>query len=174
MLKKKVEKKDWEKVMEVVQTEGPNKGRPRRLSIHTITALCGRDGFEILKEMEESGKVVGYECPDVRTPIYYLLEKSKLPGMIDSRNANCWEKGRAWLKRYPTKDVKGFKRFPFMRFNAKGKYGAGFENDPEHKHKPHEGPTPTYGCPDACYPMDVPFAPEDAAYEKLVRKALAR
>lgn len=161
---------DWMRVMRVLNPDGPNKGRPRRLSLHTLTAVCGRDGGTILKEMEHSGKVVGYECPDVRTPIYYLIEEAKRPGMIDTRNEDCWERGRAWLAKYPTSEVKGFKKFPFYVYK-----GGQYVYDDKHVHKgakTDSNANARYGCPDACYTMDVPFDELDAAYEKLVRAAV--
>lgn len=161
---------DWMRMMKVVQTEGPNAGRPRRLGIHAITAICGRDPLTILSEMEKSGKVNGYVCPDVRTPIYYLQEMSQCPGMVlgGSRQNECFKAGKEWIERYPVAKVKGFKRFPMYRFNEKTKM---FEPDPNHKCKGEKKPM-TWGCPDECYPMSVPFGPEDAAYEALVRKAV--
>ena len=63
-------KADWEVMLSLVC---PHKKRPRRTSLHTLTLMLGRkDPLALAKEMEASGKVVGYVCPDVSTPIFYL------------------------------------------------------------------------------------------------------
>lgn len=104
---------DWETMMRVICPSAYGK-RPRRLSIHTIAAVCGRDAHTILKEMKESNKVVGYKCPDVGgAVIFYLKDLAKLPGMIDTRTDACWEQAEAALKKWDPKKVKGFKRFAY-------------------------------------------------------------
>lgn len=106
---------DWQVLLTVINP-GTSKddygaGRPRRLSLHTIAAVCGRDAAVILEEMRTSGEVVGYVCPDVRTPIFYLKANSKLPNMIDTRNDGVWEAAKEKLISHPPEKVKGFKRF---------------------------------------------------------------
>lgn len=106
-------KHDWEVMMSVINPVVGDfgSGRPRRTSVHTIAAVVGRDALTILEEMKASGKVVGYVCPDVRTPIFYLSELSGLPNMIDTRNEQCWDAARQKIKDFPPEKVKGFKRF---------------------------------------------------------------
>lgn len=162
-----IKQPDWYRMMSVTMPSGPSKGRPRRLSIHTITAVCGRDGEKILREMEDSKEVVGYVCPDVHTPIFYLLGNINLPGMIDSRSKDCFDKAREWLKRFPTSKVKGFKRFPMYKKDKNGNLAK----DTDHVHRVPKTDS-SWGCPDECYTMEVPFERADEEYEKLVREAV--
>lgn len=109
----------WEIMLNVMC---PKIKRPRRTSLHTLATVLGHpDPLALAKELEKSGKVVGYVCPDVRTPIFYLKSLSTHPGMIDTRNASIWGKwsypsqGCSSLKEFfeknPYPKIKGFKRF---------------------------------------------------------------
>jgi hypothetical protein len=148
---------DWEIVLSVINPvkEGYGSGRPRRLSLHSIVAMVKRDAATVLKEMKDSGLVVGYVCPDVKTPIFYLLGNAKLPNMIDTRNAAVWEAAAEKIKTHPPEKVKGFKRFAAYHKKADGSldYAKGMIKDPD-------------------YSMDVPFEAEDADYEKAIVEAL--
>lgn len=106
-------KYDWQVLLTVINPiKGDfGSGRPRRLSLHTIAAVCGRDAATILEEMRTSGEVVGYVCPDVQTPIFYLKANSKLPNMIDTRNDGVWAAAAQKIVSHPPEKVKGFKRF---------------------------------------------------------------
>lgn len=106
-------KTDWEVVMSVCnpnKSDGFGGGRPRRMSIHTIAAMCKRDPHVVLMEMRESGDVVGYSCPDVQCTIFYLKSMAKLPKMIDTRSDGCWDTALADLKAHPYPATKGFFR----------------------------------------------------------------
>ena len=109
---------DWELVMETNDrrcfsygASAESNGRPRRCSLHMLAAVTGREPEVIAKEMQESGLVAGYVCPDVKTPIFYLDRCSKLPGMIDTRTDTVWADIPKFLKQYPFSKYKGFKRF---------------------------------------------------------------
>ncbi len=108
-------KRDWEVVLSVINPTTDKTsygyGRPRRLSLHTIAEMVGRDAATVLVEMKESGKVVGYVCPDVRTPIFYLKDSAKLPNMIDTRNEAVWTAAAQKIVDFPPATVKGFRRF---------------------------------------------------------------
>lgn len=111
-------KPDWECVLETYDPNcfsyGASKetgGRPRRCSLHTIAAVVGRDPTIVAKEMEDSGLVVGYRCPDVQTLIFYLKRLANKPGMIDTRNAGVWKLVPEYLEKYPFPKIKGFRRF---------------------------------------------------------------
>lgn len=150
--------KDWEVMLNVIN---PASTRPRRLSVHTIATTLAKAGFEgrdpltILKEMEESKKVVGYVCPDVQTPIFYLVDLCKLPGMIDTRNPGCWKSGREWITKYPWPETKGFKRFA----------GGVYEEVNGNKYAKY--------IPNPSNMKDAAFEPADLPYEKLVLEHLA-
>lgn len=111
--------KDWEVLFRVIDPNTfPVWGvyRPRRMSIHTASAILGRDAITLLKEMEASGEVAGYRCPDVSCVIFYLDELKKI--MVDTRTDGCWEQARAQVKTDPPALVKGFGRFKV--YNLKG------------------------------------------------------
>jgi len=127
----------WEVVLGVIN---PKNKRPRRTSLHTLAYVIGAtDLLALAKEMKESGKVVGYVCPDVRTPIFYLKRMCgdpSVPGMIDSRNDSIWDKwsypsvGCAslgeFVAKFPYPEIKGFKRFAYS-----GKYEMAKPYEPE-------------------------------------------
>lgn len=104
--------RDWEVLFKIIdpatfKTWGYH--RPRRMSIHTAAAITGRDATTLLKEMEESGKVAGYRCPDVSCVIFYLDELAAI--MVDTRTAGCWKQALAQIESDPPGLVKGFARF---------------------------------------------------------------
>jgi hypothetical protein len=104
----------WEVVMKVPNHNpkryGPVADRPNRFSIHTLAAVTGEDPHLIVDQMEKSGNVVGYLCPDVGyVPIFYLVELRGL--MTDTPDGkNPFTEARKSLKQYPYPQVKGFKR----------------------------------------------------------------
>ena len=103
---------DWEVAMSHVfnhkQGYG-NRNRPRRMSVHTIASVVGRDPLVVLKEMEESDLCLGYPCPDVRgAPIFYLKELRGI--MTDTPTQNAFKLAKDWLIKYPIDKIKGFKR----------------------------------------------------------------
>lgn len=141
---------DWEVVLNCIN---PKSTRPRRMSLHTLASVTGRtDIMELAKELEASGKVVGYRCPDVQALIFYLKDLCKLPGMIDTRNAGVWKMVPDFIKEHPFPKVKGFKRFAGAQWTG-GTYGKGeyIRNSPA---------------------MEFPFEPEDFPYARVVVKAL--
>lgn len=143
---------DWEIVLKVMN---PVNKRPRRMSMHTLAACCGREDIQaLIKEVRESKKVVGYKCPDVGGAcIFYLIELRKHPGMIDSaRGDGVWDDLDKFLKVKPYPQVKGFKRFAKNTWSG-GEYGKGTMIAAE------------YGMPN-------PFDPEDYAYAQLIINAL--
>lgn len=103
----------WEVIM---STYHPGINRPRRTSIHTIATIMGlqskKELLALAKEMQESGKVLGYRCPDVHCLIFYLKELRSIPGMIDTANANVWNTVESFLEEAPFPKVKGFQGFP--------------------------------------------------------------
>lgn len=105
-------KYDWQVVMSFVYNhkEGyGNKNRPRRMSIHSIAAVCERDPNVILNEMEKSDAVLGYCCPDVgESPIFYLKELRGI--MTDTPTANAFKTAAEWLVKYPFPKYQGFQR----------------------------------------------------------------
>lgn len=109
---KKNGKFDWEILMSYIfqHTEGyGNKNRPRRMSIHTIATMVGRNPLVILKEMEKSNLCLGYQCPDVGGAcIFYLKELKSI--MTDTPTKNAFNVAREQLKKWPIDKVKGFKR----------------------------------------------------------------
>lgn len=154
----------WEVVLNVLIPDGPKKGRPRRMSLHTLGyCIKATDLKALAKEMEASGKVVGYVCPDVQTPIFYLKSLAHMPTMIDTRDERVWGKWGyptagakslgGFIKKNPYPEIKGFKRFAQGEWSG-GKYGVG-----------------TY-IP-AKSGMNKPFEKEDFNYAKLIIKALA-
>lgn len=121
----KIEEKktDWEVMMSVVC---PNKKRPRRTSFHTLATMLGReDILGLAKEMNESGKVWAYKCPDVRCYITYLDSMRGCPGMIHTPQKNWFDSFPAFLKEQPFPKIKGFKRF------ANGNSGMTFPYEKE-------------------------------------------
>jgi len=143
-------KADWEVMMSVIN---PKSTRPRRTSLHTLAYVLGRkDPLALAEEMRKSGKVVGYVCPDVKTPIFYLEKLCKLPGMIDTREAGIWDKLPAFFEKNPYPTVKGFRRFKGGTWSG-GEYGKG-------KFTP------------AQTAMDVPYEEEDYEYARLIIKTL--
>lgn len=109
LCKKAMVPKDWFIVLGVLD---PLKKRPRRTSLHTLATVTGRDDCKALaKEMEESGLVVGYRCPDVRTLIFYRKDMISCPGMIDTRDAKVFTMIDAILTEYPFPANRGFRRF---------------------------------------------------------------
>lgn len=117
------DKPDWEVALSVVC---PKKKRPRRTSLHTLATILGRtDIVALAKEMEASGKVVGYRCPDVKCLIFYLKSMIDRPGMIDTRDSNVWKTVEPFLVEQPWPAVKGFKRFANGGTWSGGGYGQG-------------------------------------------------
>lgn len=113
----------WEVMMRVIN---PKSTRPRRTSLHTIATMIGHnDILALAKEIQDSGKVVGYRCPDVSALIFYLIDLCKLPGMIDTRRGDVWGMVPAFLKEQPFPKIKGFKRF------ANGNSGMTFPYEKE-------------------------------------------
>jgi hypothetical protein len=138
----------WEVVM---STMCPKIKRPRRTSLHTLATVLGHpDPLTLAKEMEKSGKVLGYVCPDVQTPIFYLDALKKHPGMINTPNNKVWgdwgwaTAGASSLAEFfkvnPYPKIKGFRRF------------AG----------------------SAGYAMEVPYEAEDYDLARLIIAALAK
>lgn len=116
------QKPDWEVALSVVC---PKIKRPRRTSLHTLATVLGRTNiFELAKEMEQSGKVLGYKCPDVQCLIFYLNDMIKCPGMIDTRDAKVWSQVEKFCTENPLETVKGFKRFAQGTWTS-GKPGYG-------------------------------------------------
>jgi len=164
---KKIAKKvpAWEVALGVIS---PKIKRPRRTSLHTLATIIGhKDPLKLAKEMEKSGKVAGYICPDVSTPIFYLDSLSQHPGMIDTRNPKVWGTWTKWDKQdtgagslkeffkvYPYPKVKGFKRFARSVKVGKDKYGY-----------------PIYRAKSA---MNVPYEKSDYEYANEVIKELKR
>lgn len=118
----------WEVVLETIDPKGKSGVRPRRMSLHTLSTILGlktrEEVEELAKELQKSGKVLGYRCPDVKTLIFYLERYAKngtvieqdgqkltLSGMIDTRNARVWDMVKENLDTYPYPQVRGFKRF---------------------------------------------------------------
>ena len=144
---------DWEVMLSVINPD-QSRPRPRRTSLHTLAYVLGRkDPLALAKEMEASGKVLGYVCPDVKTPIFYLEKMVGLPTMIDTRDAKVWGTWRyptagaaslqEFMEKNPFPQVKGFKRF------GNGNMGVGSPNA-----------------------MPVPYEPADYPYARLIIKAL--
>lgn len=153
----------WEVMLGVVN---PKNKRPRRTSLHTIAAVTGaKDPLKLAKEMKASGKVVGYVCPDVQTPIFYLTSMVDHPGMIDDRDPNVWGKWlyrdagagslKEFVKNNPYPKVKGFKRFVYGGTWSGGSYGKG-----------------KYISKSSA--MEVPYEKTDYTYAKEVIKALKK
>ena len=149
---------DWEVVL---NTMNPNyngrPGRPRRMSMHTLAACTGRDIQELIKEVKESKKVVGYKCPDVGGAcIFYLTSLRSIPGMIDSADRKdperVWRELDEFLKTHPYPSVKGFKRFAEGYWTG-GSYGQGKFVKGE-------------------YAMPTPFEAEDYALARAIRQSL--
>jgi hypothetical protein len=142
----------WEVVLRVINPEGKNAGRPRRTSMHTLAYVTGcktqDEALALAKEMKDSKKVVGYHCPDVQTPIFYLDALRKLPGMIDTRDPKVWDTLSDFFKLNPFPQVKGFKRFAQGTWSG-GEYGKG-------TYTPGE------------YAMGVAYEPADYPYAKLI------
>lgn len=112
----------WEVVLNVMC---PKIGRPRRTSLHTLATVIGHpDPLKLGKELEKSGKVVGYVCPDVKTPIFYLKSLATHPGMIDTRDSGIWGKLSAFFEKHPYPATQGFKRFSEGKWSG-GSYGKG-------------------------------------------------
>lgn len=168
VIKPKVKKKPaWEIVMETINPVKYNGyNRPRRTSLHTLAYIAGYDDpLKLAKEMEKSGKVLGYVCPDVKTPIFYLKRLANLPGMIDTRDSRVWGKWRYpmagaaslsdFVEKNPFPQVKGFKRFANGGMWSGGAYGKG-------KYIP------------ASSAMSVPYEKADYPYAKTVVKALKK
>lgn len=158
----KRKKPAWEVMLGVIN---PENNRPRRTSLHTIATMIGaKDPLKLAKEMKASNKVVGYVCPDVNTPIFYLKSMVKRGGMIDSREPCVWGEwdyvaaGAASLqdffKKNPYPKVKGFKRFAYG-FWTGGGYGRG-------RYIP------------GVSAMEVPYEEADYPYAKKVIKALKK
>lgn len=119
----------WEVILRVINPDERSGKRPRRTSLHTLASHMGlttHDEIKALaKEMQTSGKVLGYRCPDVRTLIFYPLDyakngvevtdpngvTAKLSGMIDTRDTGVWGRVDAILTEYPYPANRGFKRF---------------------------------------------------------------
>ena len=109
---------DWQVIMSHAFSHKAaygNRNRPRRMSIHTIASVVGRDPLDVLKEMEKSDLCLGYCCPDVGgAPIFYL---KKLRGiMTDTPTQNAFNLARDWIIKYPIDKVKGFKRHAGANF----------------------------------------------------------
>lgn len=128
---KESRKPDWKVVLETYDPKcfsyGASEasgGRPRRDSLHMIASCVNRDPLVIAKEMEASGEVCGYICPDVQTPIFYLDSLSKKPGMIDTRDAGVWKKIPDFVKNHPFPAVRGFRRHA-QGYWTGGSYGKG-------------------------------------------------
>jgi hypothetical protein len=137
---------DWEVMLSVLS---PTINRPRRTSLHTLAAVLGRkDPQKLADEMRKSGKVVGYVCPDIQSPIFYLKSLRKHSGMIDTASANIWKEVPTYLEKHPFPKVKGFKRFAGGKW-SKGSYGYG-----------------TYIANSSA--MSVPFEKSDYAYANAV------
>ena len=170
---------DWEVAMKVLIPNGNKAGRPRRMSIHTIAAVCGRQDIIALademsqakyptdstvtdaygKKLAGTYKVAGYRCPDVNCLIFYLMEHVGRPTMIHSAYFNkdgicsVWEEVFDFCTREaPYPEIKGFKRFPEGSWSG-GRYGVGTFIPPK-------------------YGMEFPFEPEDYPYARAVIKAL--
>lgn len=157
----------WEIVLRVIN---PKSSRPRRMSLHTLAYVLGKktseEAQELANELEKSGKVVGYRCPDVQTLIFYLKDYAKngikvtdpngltvtLNGMIDTRIDGVWKMVPEYLKKYPFPKIKGFKRFAKGHWSGgemyKGTYVEGFSG------------------------MEEPFEKEDHSYAGAIIKAL--
>lgn len=111
----------WEKLMRTYNPEAKSygadqvKGRPRRWSLHALASLLGREPIGLLKEMGESGLVLGYRCPDVGgAAIFYLKELRNVPGMIDTPDSKIFNLPgpiNDVLAKYPFPEVQGFRRF---------------------------------------------------------------
>ncbi len=142
-------KADWEVMLNVMC---PKINRPRRTSLHTLAYVLGRkDPLALGLELQASNKVVGYVCPDVKTPIFYLKSLRKHPGMIDTPDDNIWAKLPAFFEKNPFPTVKGFKRF------AAGTWSGGFGKGTF---------TPAQTA------MDVPYEEGDYDYARLLIKTL--
>ncbi len=142
----------WEIMLNVMS---PTIKRPRRTSLHTLATVIGhKDPLKLAKEMKKSDKVVGYVCPDVKTPIFYLKSLANHPGMIDTRDSKVWGKLEAFIKKHPYPAVKGFKRFASPTWSG-GSYGKG---------KFIAGKSA----------MDVPYETGDYAYANEVIKSLKK
>lgn len=153
----------WEIALSVIS---PTINRPRRTSLHTLAAVIGhKNPLKLAKEMQKSGKVAGYICPDVGTPIFYLDKFSTHPGMIDDRDPKVWGKWTKWDKQdygagslteffkiHPYPKVKGFKRFANEKKIGVDKWGY-----------------PIYKAESA---MTIPYEPSDYTYANEVIKAL--
>jgi len=153
----------WEVMLGVIN---PKNKRPRRTSLHTIATVIGaKDPLKLAKEMKASKKVVGYVCPDVKTPIFYLKSMIDHPGMIDTRDSRVWGKWRYpdagaisladFVKKNPYPKVKGFKRFVDGGKWSGGEWGVG-----------------KYIA--ASSAMEVPYEKADYDYAKEVIKALKK
>ena len=87
--------------------------KPRRFSIHTIAAMCERDPFVILDEMEKSGDVWGFHCYTVKTPVFVLNTMKQVMGYgsWDASDPNNFIRARRYLEEFPFPQYKGFKRY---------------------------------------------------------------
>ncbi len=150
----------WEVVLNVFC---PKIKRPRRTSLHTLATVIGHpDPIKLAEELKKSDKVVGYVCPDVKTPIFYLKSLAQKPGMIDTRNDKVWgdwghlNAGARSLQEFvdnnPYPRIKGFKRFAENTWSG-GSYGKGTM-------------IPAKSA------MEVPYEEGDYDYARLVIKAL--
>lgn len=157
----KTNKPAWEIMMEVMC---PNIKRPRRTSLHTIATVLGHpDPLALAKEMQDSGKVLGYVCPDVKTPVFYLKKLRKHPGMIDTAVDEIWGNWvypkagcnslSDFLKKNPYPLIKGFKRFGSGGYWDGGQPGKG-----KFVHTSSG--------------MDVPYEKDDYPYVRLLIKTL--
>lgn len=161
----------WKVVLSVIN---PKDTRPRRMSLHTLAHCLGleteQEVLALAADMKESGEVVGYVCPDVNTPVFYLKELAKLPGMIDTRDAKVWTQIEKWLKDYPYPAVKGFKRFPEDLY---GKKPGKVWNFKTHTHE--DGLVTDYSKPDySKYGLPYAFEAEDKDYAAAITEALAK
>lgn len=154
----------WEVYLNVMN---PKINRPRRSSLHTLAYVCGyKNPLKLAKEMKDSGKVVGYVCPDVQTPIFYLKKLASHPGMIDTRDEFVWGKWpyeeagakslSGFVKKNPFPKIKGFRRFADNPYWTGGAWGKG-----EYVRAGSFG-------------MKDPYEPEDHEYGRAVIKALKK
>lgn len=87
--------------------------RPRRFSIHTIATMCERDPLVILDEMEKSGKVFGFYCYTVKTPVFVLNTMKQVMGYgsWDVSEPTAFIKAKEQLEAFPFPKYKGFYRY---------------------------------------------------------------
>lgn len=103
---------DWEVVLRIIDPAAYLCGserlpRPRRLTAQGIAACCGRDVHVVLTEMEKSGRVSGYYCPDPMAPIFYLNDLRGRMIATGSR-MNDWGYFHTFADQHPK--AKGFSR----------------------------------------------------------------